>query len=167
MCATVQNITLKKPKHQLTSPDLTVLKQSVNCVAWSPQNQQTQALNLHLWKNLLKFSHMPLSKRHASQCITKQKLLKWTKLTVKFKNYIANTKVKCTYAKTNNALITVKSCIHRTVSLKHACGSITPLKHDPGNDSLQKALHLSWCISQIKPSIFLTPTHLSASPSPS
>lgn len=53
----------------------------------------------------------------ASQCITKQKLqvLKWTSLTAKFKNYVVNTKVKCTYGKTNNALITVKSFIQRRV----------------------------------------------------
>lgn len=48
-----------------------------------------------------------------------------------------------------------------TLTQKHASRSITPLKHDPGNDSVRKALHLSWCISQIKPSIqpsiFLTP----------
>ncbi len=35
---------------------------------------------------------------------------------MKFKNYNANTKVKSTYGKTNNALITVKSFIQRRVS---------------------------------------------------
>ncbi len=55
-----------------------------------------------------------------------------------------------------------------TLTLKHACGSITPLKHDPGNDSLQKALHLSWCIHRSNPpssqASFSPFTHLSASP---